>query len=149
MYVREYDASIEFLERAVEMGPQFSGSYMWLAIVRVLRGEYEQAAAAYAQWSEVMGIDGTWVDSWAAGVREYATTGRPDLRFDIDNWSVNSSLISYAYAAVGNRDKTLSWLERTYQERRSLPDAGVNPLFDFLQDDPEYVALLERMGLND
>ncbi|MFB3110444.1 MAG: hypothetical protein ACE10G_00250, partial [Gemmatimonadales bacterium] len=82
------------------------------------------------------------------GVREYARTGRPDLRFDIDNLPVNSSLISYAYAAVGNRDKTLLWLERTYQERRNIPDAKVNPLFDFLQGDPEYVALLERMGLN-
>ena len=149
MYAREYDASVELLERAVELESQFSGSYQWLGVVRVLRGEYEQAAAAFARLAEVMGIDGTWVDSWAAGVREYARTGRPALRFDIDSLSVNSALISYAYAAVGNRDKTLLWLERTYQERRNIPDAKVNPLFDFLQGDPEYVALLERMGLND
>jgi len=148
MYVREYDASVELLERAVELGPQFSGSYMWLGAVRVLRGEYDQAAAAFARWAEVMGIDGMWVDSWAVGVREYARTGRPDLRFDIDNLSVHSTVNSYLYAAVGNRDKTLLWLERTYQERRNLPDAKVNPLFDFLQGDAEFVALLERMGLN-
>ncbi len=48
---------------------------------------------------------------------------------------------------VGNREKTLRWLERV-RESRQVPDVKVNPVFDFLHGDPEYVALLERMGLN-
>ncbi len=59
----------------------------------------------------------------------------------------SADLNASVYAMVGNREKTLMWLERV-REAHDLPDAKVNPVFDFLHGDPEYVALLERMGLN-
>ena len=87
------------------------------------------------------------MEDWAAAAEEYRTTGRAVLDFDLDDSSDYSLLNANAYAMVGNREKTLLWLERIIESRQQ-PDAKVHPVFDFLHGDPEYVALLERMGLN-
>ncbi|MCH7682788.1 MAG: hypothetical protein IIB35_03610 [Gemmatimonadetes bacterium] len=100
-----------------------------------------------ARWAEGFGIDPSWAEPWAAAAEEYRTTGRPVLDFDLDDFSDYARLNAIAYGLVGNREKTLRWLERV-RESRQTPDAKVHPVFDFLHGDPEYVALLERMGLN-
>ncbi len=88
------------------------------------------------------------MEDWTAAAEEYRRTGRPVHDFDVDDLSDYNLLNVRLYAMVGNREKTLQWLERI-RESHQVPDAKVNPVFDFLHGDPEYVALLERWGLND
>jgi hypothetical protein len=55
------------------------------------------------------------------------------------------------YASVGDKVATLEVLERGFRERagaRSLLSIGINPLYDFLRDDPGFLDLLERVGLD-
>ena len=146
-YQRRYDAAIEQLERTLELAPEWVGPHMILAPARALTNEYGQAATSIARWAERFGIDPSWAEPWAAAAEEYRTTGRPVLDFDLDDFSDYARLNAIAYGLVGNREKTLRWLERV-RESRQVPDAKVHPVFDFLHGDPEYVALLERMGLN-
>ena len=146
-YQRRYDAAIEQLERTLELAPEWVGPHMALAPARALTNEYGQAATSIARWAEGFGIDPSWAEPWAAAAEEYRTTGRPVLDFDLDDFSDYARLNAIAYGLVGNREKTLRWLERV-RESRQVPDVKVNPVFDFLHGDPEYVALLERMGLN-
>ncbi len=120
---------------------------MVLAPARALTKEYGHAATSMGRWAEGFGIDPNWTELWAAAAEEYQTTGRPVLDFDLDDLSDYSYLNAIAYGMVGNREKTLFWLERS-RESVLVPDAKINPVFDFLQGDPEFVALLERMGLN-
>jgi serine/threonine-protein kinase len=147
LYQRRYDAAIEQLERTRELAPEWAGPHVVLASARALTNEYGQAATSVTRRAEAFGIDTTWVEDWAAAAREYRSTGRPVLDFDLDDLSDYSYLNAIAYGVVGNREKTLFWLERS-RELRQIPDAKVNPVFDFLHGDPEFVALLERMGLN-
>ena len=112
-------------------------------IVLLVRGR-----TSIARYAERRGIDTAWVEDWAAAAREYRSTGRPVLDFQLDDLSDYSRLNARVYATVGNREKTLLWLERV-RESHQIPDAKVNPVFDFLHGDPEYVALLERWGLNE
>lgn len=51
------------------------------------------------------------------------------------------------YAALGNKDQALRWLERGYAEREYAPALlKVDRLMDRLRDDPRFASLLERMA---
>jgi len=56
--------------------------------------------------------------------------------------------IATLYAYAGDRDATVSWLERGFVSREpNLPYIGVTPLFEFLRDDPRFKSLVKGMRL--
>jgi tetratricopeptide (TPR) repeat protein len=62
----------------------------------------------------------------------------------------NSEGIAYAYAAAGNKDKALEYLERAYEERDpNLVTIKMSEVYDFLSDDPRYRELIKKIGLPD
>jgi hypothetical protein len=58
----------------------------------------------------------------------------------------NASDIAGIYAALGDRDQAMSWLEKAYQERFS-PSILVRPAFDPLRSDPQFEGLVRRIEL--
>jgi hypothetical protein len=53
-----------------------------------------------------------------------------------------------AYARLGEKEKALEWLERDYEERKSLGTLlNVDPAFDSLRSDQRFGDLVRRMGL--
>ncbi len=55
---------------------------------------------------------------------------------------------SYVYAALGDRDRALHYLERAYEDRLDIIALlGVSPKFDPLRSDPRFQDLLHRVGL--
>jgi hypothetical protein len=66
------------------------------------------------------------------------------------------ALTRYVYAhrfaelhmRLGEHEQALHWLEKACDERSArIIWAGVNPLFDPLQTEPRFLALLQRMRL--
>jgi hypothetical protein len=52
------------------------------------------------------------------------------------------------YAALGDKDKAIEWLEKAYAEREYyLTYAKVDPAFDPVRSDPRFQDLLRRMNL--
>ena len=52
------------------------------------------------------------------------------------------------YIRLGDKERSLAWLEKAYQERsRSIFDIKVEPLFDDLRSEPRFVDLLRRLNL--
>jgi hypothetical protein len=54
------------------------------------------------------------------------------------------------YAFVGNGEGALDALERAYEERsgsRSVLSMKLNPGYEFIRDDPRFVELMKRVGL--
>jgi hypothetical protein len=63
------------------------------------------------------------------------------------NLRINSAT---AYAQLGDRDKSLAWLQKSYEAKDDLLPAFVHtPLFDSLHSEPRYAALLKNMDLPD
>ena len=63
--------------------------------------------------------------------------------------SVAPYYVSVAFNLVGDADSALTWLERAYQARDpALVFLGVGP-WDNLQSRPEYIDLMQRMGLTE
>jgi tetratricopeptide (TPR) repeat protein len=55
----------------------------------------------------------------------------------------------YVYLGLSDRDHTMEWLEREYEERWSdVPWIKTGPEFDWLRDDPRFKALLKKMRLD-
>jgi TolB-like protein len=59
---------------------------------------------------------------------------------------VRPDFLSMNFAALGDRDAALHWLEQAVDARNPFPVfARVSALYDFVRDDPRFVALLQRV----
>ena len=53
------------------------------------------------------------------------------------------------YCRAGMKEEALEWLEKAYEEHDSnMPYISVDPLFDFLRDEPRFQNLLIKMDLD-
>lgn len=55
--------------------------------------------------------------------------------------------IGAVYAALGEMDEAMRWLDRAYENRSNLAQFNVLPFADPLRAEPRYQKLLERIGL--
>jgi len=56
--------------------------------------------------------------------------------------------VATIYAALGQKDKGFSWLEKAYEDRGFfLTGIKVDPAMDPLRSDPRFAELVGRVGL--
>ena len=68
----------------------------------------------------------------------------------LDRLHVVSDDLGQIYAFVGDGERAIGAIERAHEERagsRSVLSMKVNPGYDFIRDDPRFVELMERVGL--
>jgi hypothetical protein len=59
-----------------------------------------------------------------------------------------ASYVALIYAPLGDKEKTLEWLERAVAEHDAwVTYLNVTPEFDDLRSDPRFPALVRRIGL--
>ena len=52
------------------------------------------------------------------------------------------------YCRAKMKDEALDWLEMAYEEHdNNMPYISVDPLFDFLRDEPRFKEILRKMNL--
>jgi TolB-like protein/DNA-binding winged helix-turn-helix (wHTH) protein/Flp pilus assembly protein TadD len=90
-------------------------------------------------------------------VRAYAHAGRrkealrllDELKRRQQTGYVAAAPFVNAYLGLGDNEQALAWLERAYQEQSNLLQLiKVHPFFDPLRDDPRFVDLVHRVGLD-
>ena len=90
-------------------------------------------------------------------VRAYAHAGRRtdalrllgELKRRKQTSYVPAAAFVNAYLGLGEYDQAFAWLERAYQEQSNiLQFLKVHPFFDPLRDDPRFVELVRRVGLD-
>jgi len=127
------------------------GANLWIGMMRARRAE--EAAQQLLAWATETGRD---VDL-AAELGELLTRSLaegetvdipPEL---IDQLQVGTE-VSELYAAAGDSVNTLDSLENAHRTGvgfRSLLSMKINPSYDFIRDDSQFVGLLEEIGLQD
>ena len=148
-----YDDALPECRKALELDPGFGPGHRCLGRAHMLAGRYEEALAEYRRAIEQMPDD----PRAQSGIAQtYARAGnRPAARRILDSLVTVSRTryvspvpIAYIYASLGDRDRTLEWLERAVGERAGwVVDIYKAPEMDFLRSDPRFVRLLRRMGL--
>jgi len=73
----------------------------------------------------------------AAALSEQRWKGESDVSY----W------LSVIYTTLGDKERALTWLERTYEARLGLlVIINVEPLFDPLRAEPRFQAILRKLG---
>jgi eukaryotic-like serine/threonine-protein kinase len=148
LYARQYDAAIAQLKKTIELDASFPSAHFTLALAYEVKGNHAECVEEFAKLHELNGEPqkGALVrDNFAKGGWQRflkTMTGEGKLS--------NSSSYNAAafYVALGEKDKALAELNRSYENREpSMRSLKIDPLLDPLRDDAGFVDLMRRMGL--
>jgi TolB-like protein/Tfp pilus assembly protein PilF len=149
---RQYDLTIAQSRRALDLDPQFSGAYGYMGQAYVEKGMAKEAIAALLKDQEFSG--GTSRESHlgyayaAFGQRKEALRLLAEMQKPSGGEPVSAYDVALVYAALGDKEQALAWLEKSYENREPrLVNVKEHPRFDALHSDPRFVDLLRRMGL--
>lgn len=151
--IGQSDKAIEEARKSLELDPNFPYAHLLLALAHAERGRYTEAIAAGQKAAHAD------PDLRFGLAVAYARAGRKDLALRIaaeikkqpspwGDWG-----LAEVYAALGDREEALRWLDQAFQDRFSLMpwlrlrDAGLERPFKPFRHDPRYQDLLRRMNL--
>lgn len=152
-FAREYDQAITVCQEALQLDSSFVSARIKLGWAYEGKQLYPEARAEFRKGMDYIGEDPPLLLFLA---HAYAGEGaRSDAIALIQQVTKPSSphyLSSYhvaaVYAGLGDHERSLGWLKRAYEERSSwLPWLNVDPKFDGLRGEPQFVALLDSLGL--
>jgi tetratricopeptide (TPR) repeat protein len=146
-----YDDAIQQAQKTLEMDPSFAVAHYQLGQALAQKHMYDQAILEFKTAIDLSGHNAAF-DSNLAYV--YAVSGRKEdalkavlaLETDRVQYPSAEANISLIYAGLGDRDQSMAWLEKAYEERFN-PSILVRPGFDSLRSDARFQDLWHRMGL--
>ncbi len=85
---------------------------------------------------------------------QHQRSGEPQEISDelVTRLELGSEDLAQVYAFVGDGENALQALEIAFEERsgsRSVLSMKINPAYDFIRDEPRFVALLQKLGLSE
>jgi serine/threonine-protein kinase len=152
-YARQPESAVEHLERALMMNPTSHESHLIMGLALSMAGREAEAEAALR---EALALSPGDTHAMAVLGRVALRQGRPQearailAEFDAMARSryVSPTDRAKLLLALGEYDEAFDYAERSRLERRGwLAYMRVEPLFDPLREDPRYLALRTRMGL--
>ena len=150
-FSRKYDAAIEKWRSVQDMDPVFmrahliEGAYGEKGMFAEALADNEKVRptisdAAYWAWrAYILGRSGQMTEAHAAIHRMLETQ---------KIGPVDPISVAQAFAGMGDKDQSLSWLEKAYaQHSNGLTSLKVDPAYDPLRGDPRFQDLVLRVGL--
>jgi TolB-like protein/DNA-binding winged helix-turn-helix (wHTH) protein/Tfp pilus assembly protein PilF len=146
-----YDESIEQSRKTIEMDSNFALAHNQLAQAYLQKQIYSEAIAELQKAIQISGGSPTFTANLArvyavSGGRKIALQLLGDLKKGSKPGYSHASEIAVVYAALGDRDQAMMWLEKGYEERFN-PGVLLRPGFDPLRSDPRFQDLMRRIGL--
>ena len=151
LVARRYDEAIEQFHKAIDLDPRFYYAHWNLAEALEMKGNMREALSEYKKAVEL--DDDPFVLALLG--QAYAKAGQRDEALKIlgrlPQIAVHRYVPSYSYAllymALGEKDKAIEWLERSYQEGAGLDVIflKVDPMLDPLQKEPRFQSLIAKV----
>jgi TolB-like protein len=147
---RRWDEAILQAEDILSSGdyPSLFGNN-WIGMLRARRAE--EAAVLVVRWAEATGRDlESAQELGELFIRSMAYGEDVELTDELIERTGIGAEVPEVYAALGDAENTIRSLEEalfTGVGFRSLLSMGINPSYDFVRDDPRFVALLKEIGL--
>ncbi len=149
---RRYDEALEQFQRTLEMDSDYGVARIYLGLAYEQLGQPEMAIN---QFRGQIAQEGSTPPLQSALGHAYALAGKTSqarkLVRELEERSkheyVPPHLIARVYAGLGEKDESLEWLEKAYEERvGDLVFVKVDPAYDPLHSDSRFRDLLRRMG---
>jgi TolB-like protein/DNA-binding SARP family transcriptional activator len=147
----DFAGAVRLMEPALEVGPNTIPALPWLGLAYVRLGRVQDAIAVLEPTSRRAdvraGVQAALAVAYVAAGRQaearallHALETRAKREYYPRTWLVR------VYAALGDNDRALTWLETAYDERDGwLTTANVDPSFDSLRDEPRFRAILAKI----
>ncbi|MGZ7066177.1 MAG: TPR end-of-group domain-containing protein, partial [Candidatus Aminicenantales bacterium] len=152
MYAHRYDDAIAVIRETLKTSPNDLIALSALRSAYHVKKMYPEALEAWKASYAARG-DQAAQDALARGFKE---GGYPMALQRVAETLAARSRTAYVpawqigtlYTRAGKKDEALAWLEKAYQAHDpNMPYIAVDPIFDFLRDDPRFKDLLRRMNL--
>ncbi len=154
LLARQYPEAASELNKSLEMDPGFSAARGVLAIVYEQTEKYQEAIDEFQKVLEQSGNNPiVRANVRAAMGRVYGHWGRRTEAIRILNEvslqpEVTPYIVAQIHAALGNRQHALEWLDRAYQAHDlNLPSVKEDRTFDSLHQEPRFIELVRKVGL--
>jgi tetratricopeptide (TPR) repeat protein len=154
-FARRYDRAVKECQKALELDMDHPAIHYVMGLSYEQQGKYHKAMAEYQKANSFFNHDNPEV--LASLGRVFALSGEISKARQILDRLVRQSKRKYVspfYIAsicicLGEKDQAFAWLEKAYKERDcELGLLKVDPRLDALRDDPRFLSLLQRVGLN-
>lgn len=153
IHAREYDQAIHAMQNLVSLSPKDPHFNARLGYAYYCKGMYQEAVERL-KWS-IGNADNQLVkDEYSSYLAlAYAASGNTFAAMKILNQLKESnhywkfSWVAAIYAALGEKDEAIEWLEKAFQQRANLHYLKVEPPFDRLHSDPRFQDLCRRIGI--
>ncbi|MCJ7483478.1 MAG: protein kinase [Thermodesulfovibrionales bacterium] len=151
---RQYGEAIKQGVKAVEMDPNFLLSYWYLSLGYNSKGMWKECISALEKTVVLSGDSPFFLG--AIG-HAYAKSGQKKKAQEIlcrlkelsktkYNSPINEALI---FLGLDEKDQMFEYLEKAYNERSfMIPSLKVAPAYDSVRQDPRYLELLKKIGLD-
>ena len=153
VYSRQYDQAAAEARKIIEVEPNFAFAHDVLGSALEQKHLYPEAIAEYQKYLElsngepeaIMRLGHVYAVS---GQRELALRMLRKLEEPPKGGYVSPCYISMLYAGLGDKDRSLLWLKRAFNQRNATVILiGVEPAFDPVRSDPRFQDLIRRWGL--
>jgi len=158
-YSRKYDQAVDYLNKLVEMDPNYVRTHTYLATVYETMGRYDDAIS---EIEKRVALQGMKPEEIANGKRVLIDALKADgakgywskaLEFTMQDTkkgeNVPALTMARIYAELGQRDEAFKWLEKAFDNKETdLVYLKVSPIWDKLRDDPRFAEMLRRLGFS-
>ncbi len=149
---RQHDASIAQSQKTLELEPTFTYSYFVSGLAYNAKGMYPEALSSLEKgftltpdWLELQGLLA--YTHASAGDRKQAQAILTKALKTAEGGYINEVIVASVYAALGDNDQAIAWLERGYHARCSwMKWISIEPNLDKLRPDPRFQELVRRVG---
>src|SRR5437899_9001399 len=151
-HARRYDDAIVQIIKTLELDPASTLGRHLLGCCLLWKGDTAGAIAEF-QRSKIV-VTGAWYQGLLgyayaiSGDRPKAEQMLRELEEMAKRQYVSSTAFASIYLGLGEKEKALDWLDKSYQDQESACwYLTVDPIYDSVRKEPRFQAILKKIGL--
>ena len=151
-HARRYDDAIAQAKKTLELDPNSTLAHHLLGCSLLWKGDTAGAIAEF-QRSKIMD-PGAWYQGFLgyayaiSGDRPKAEQALRELEEMAKRQYVSPTAFATIYLGLGEKEKALDWLEKSYQDQESACwYLKVDRIYDSVRNEPRFQAILKKIGL--
>lgn len=153
LFKKNYEGALPYFQKSIQLEPSFAPGYEFSGIASMGLKRDQDALAQFQKSVELSGRSSEALSYLGyfygkTGKREEALKLLDENEKRYRDGTGSAYNIAAIYEGLGEKDKTLEWLERDVQDQSTwTTDLLTDRRWDDIRTDPRFVVLLKKVGL--